>query len=149
MSGGSLNYIGHAMENGNLFSEEWAIQSLPERLRECLASQVDQIYNEAYTSAPFITKWDKSVPSCRPITDGERSDVARYGQEALRMMEDLLSTMIDLKRKAVELAPLAHTLDRRGSGDDGDSTVWETILSWGRARDNALRPVDSAEKEKP
>jgi len=137
MSGGSLNYIGHAMEDGNLIPLESALEALPDRLSRCLGVPVQQLSNEAYDSSPLVTPWTRAAPPYRPITDEERGDVARYGKEALQMMRNLLSTIDDFKRQAVALAPLANVMDRWGSGDDGDETVWETILSWGLARETA------------
>ncbi len=113
MSGGSLDYVGYTMESGGLVFREWAIEALPDRLSRCLGAQVQELSNEAYDSAPMVTPYTKAVPPLRPITDTERADVARYGEEALRMMRDLLKVMEEFKRRAVNLAPLANVLSRR------------------------------------
>lgn len=139
VSGGSLGYVGRAMEFGGegLLDLEWALRALPDKLSRCLAVPVHQLHNEAYDSAPLVTPYSKAVPYYRPIAEDERADVARYGKQALRMMQELLSTVDDLRRRAATLAPLANVLDRRGSGDDGDEDVWEAILSWGRERESS------------
>lgn len=127
MSGGPLVWTG---EDGAPIDVEWTI----DRLSRCLAVPVQEIYNEAYGAAPKTGPYTRAAPPTRPITDEERADVARYGALALGEMRDLSSLLADLGRRADDLAPLVVALDRRESGDDGDGTVWEEILSWGRAR---------------
>lgn len=125
MSGGSLEYVGYAMRDGDLDKFLRYADSMTDELsRLCAAIAFGKVSH-------LDEDWRQTPMTAEQIDEAVRA----VGLALHRMMDAhdaIRNALPPLQQMVQQLAPIGVTLDRLGSGDDGDECVVKTIVEWSK-----------------
>lgn len=125
MSGGSLEYVGYSMSEGDLDKFMRYADSMTNELSRLCAAI-------AFGKVPHLDEdWRET-----PMTAEQIDEAVRAAGLALHRMMDardaIRNALPPLQQMVQQLAPIGVTLDRLGSGDDGDDTAVRAIVEWSK-----------------